>query len=164
MSEALGKPVVMNCFVDADHAGYTATRRSHTGILIYLNRAPILWYSKRQSTVETSTFGSEIVAMQITIEKIEGLRYKLRMMGLPIAGATNVFYDNDSVINNVTGPESPCKKKHSSIAYHEARESVASGAVRIAKVMGTENTADLLTKVNGGVLFKEHCRRCMYSF
>ena len=60
-----GKPVVMSCFVDADHAGCRVTRRSHTGIVIYVNRAPILWFSKRQNTVESATFGSEFVSMRI---------------------------------------------------------------------------------------------------
>ena len=60
-----GHAIQMNVFVDADHAGNRVTRCSHTGILIYLNAAPILWYSKAQATVETSTFGSEFVAMRI---------------------------------------------------------------------------------------------------
>jgi hypothetical protein len=38
--EPRGKPVQINCFVDADHAGNKVTRRSHSGILIYLNSAP----------------------------------------------------------------------------------------------------------------------------
>ena len=38
-------------------------KRSHTGISIYCNSAPIMWYSKAQSSVETSTFGSEFVAL-----------------------------------------------------------------------------------------------------
>jgi hypothetical protein len=44
--ELHGEPVQMNCFIDADHAGDKVTRRSHSGILIYLNSAPIDWYSK----------------------------------------------------------------------------------------------------------------------
>ena len=63
----------MTVFVDADHAGDRATRRSFTGILIYVNRAPIIWYSKKQNTVESSTFGSEFVAMRIATEITEGL-------------------------------------------------------------------------------------------
>ena len=59
-----------SCFVDADHAGCQVTRRSHTVVLIFVNRAPILWYSKRQNTVESSSFGSEFVAMRIAIEMI----------------------------------------------------------------------------------------------
>ena len=42
--------VVMSCFVDADHTGRRVTRRSHTGVIIFVNRAPILWFSKRQNT------------------------------------------------------------------------------------------------------------------
>ena len=95
MPEPRGKSVVMTCFVDADHAGCKETRRSHTGVLIFVNRAPILWFSKRQSTVETSTFGSEIVALRIAIEMIQGLRYKLRMFGVPIDGPANIFCDKD---------------------------------------------------------------------
>ena len=44
--EARGNTVQLNCFVDADHAGDCITHRSHTGILIFLNRAPIVWFSK----------------------------------------------------------------------------------------------------------------------
>ncbi len=72
-----GNPVQINCFIDADHAGNRVTRQSQTGILIFLNRAPIIWYSKAQNTVETSTFGSEFTAMRIAVELIESLRYKL---------------------------------------------------------------------------------------
>ena len=42
--EARGKSVVTLCFVDADHAGCRVTRRSHTGIILYVNCAPIMWY------------------------------------------------------------------------------------------------------------------------
>ena len=56
-----GRSVVMSCFVDADHAGCRVTRQSHTGVIIFVNRAPILWFSKRQNTVESSTFGLELL-------------------------------------------------------------------------------------------------------
>jgi hypothetical protein len=49
--------------------------------------------------VETSTFGSEYMAAKTAVEMIEGLRYKLRMMGIPVAGATN-FCNNESVVKS----------------------------------------------------------------
>ena len=98
MPEPRGKSVSMTTFVDADHAGCKLTRRSHSGVLVFVNRAPILWYSKRQATVEASTFGSESIAMRQAIEMIEGLRYKLRMLGIPIDGAMKIYCDNDSVV------------------------------------------------------------------
>jgi hypothetical protein len=84
MPKPLGTPVKIHCFVDADHAGNLATRRSHTGVLIFVNMAPIVWYSKRQNTVKSSTFGSEFVALRTAVELIVGLRYKLRMFGVHI--------------------------------------------------------------------------------
>ena len=153
--ELLGDPMTMTCFVDADHAGCRETRRSHTGIIIFLQKAPIIWYSKRQNTVESSSFGSEFVAMKTAIEQIEGLRYKCRMMGIPLDGPTNVFCDNESVFKNSTRPESTLKKKHNAIAYHRTREAVASGIVRLAKEDGRFNLADVLTKLMPGPKLKQ---------
>jgi len=141
-----GHPVQINGFVDADHAGNRITRRLHTGILLYLNCAPIIWFSKAQSTIELLTFGSEFIAMRICIEMVEALQYKLRTFGIPIDGPANIFGDNKSVITNATIPTSTLKKKHNSIAYHRVREAVAAGIVQIAKVHTSDNLADLLTK------------------
>ena len=155
--------MAMSCFTDADLAGCLETRRSHSGIIIFCNRAPILWFSKRQTTVETSTFGSEIIALRIAIKMIEGLRYKLRMMDVPIDGPTSVFCDNESVVKNTTRPESPLKKKHNSVAYHRAREACAAGVIGIAKQGGKTNIADLFTKLPDGPKLKDSCSRCMWT-
>ena len=69
-----GKRVIMTCFVNADHGGYQVTSRSRTGILIYVNQAPIIWYSKRQNTVKRSTYGYEMVAMRLDVETIKALK------------------------------------------------------------------------------------------
>jgi hypothetical protein len=56
-----GKEVDLRLFVDSDHAGEQFTRRSRTGFVIYLNMAPIVWFSKHQPTVESSVFGAELL-------------------------------------------------------------------------------------------------------
>ena len=145
------------CYVDAGHAGCRGTRRSHTGIILFVARAPIIWFSKQQNTVETSTFGSEFVALKAAVEMIEGLRYKLRMLGVEVNGPTNVFCDNESVVKNATVPESSLKKKHNAICYHMARETQASGIVRIAWQAGTGNLAYFLTKILPGPKLRELC-------
>jgi Reverse transcriptase (RNA-dependent DNA polymerase) len=142
-----GNSMSTHCFVDASHGSDRATRRSQTGILIFCNKAPIIWHSKRQNTVEASTFGSEFQAMKNAVELVEALRYKLRMFGVPIDGPTNVFCDNEAVYKNTSLPESTLKKKHHSIAYHRCREAVAAGSVRVAKEGTKTNLSDLFTKV-----------------
>jgi hypothetical protein len=146
MPEARGRGVTITCFVDANHAGNQSDRRSQTGVLIFINKAPIHWFSKRQPTVEASTFGAEFCAMKTAIEMVEALRYKLRMFGVPIDGPANIFCDNEAVYKNTVIPESTLKKKHHSIAYHRCREAVAAGTVRIAKQGTEKNLADLFTK------------------
>ena len=54
----------MRAFVDSDHAGGSITRRARTGFIIMLNNARIYWFSKKQTSVETSSFGSEFIAMK----------------------------------------------------------------------------------------------------
>jgi hypothetical protein len=141
-----GRYMSLHCFVDSDHAGDKVTRRSQTGILIFCNSAPILAYSKRQNSVECSTYGSELVAMRQAIELVKSLRYKLRMFGIPIEGATDIFCDNESVYKNTSRPESVLNKKQHSISYHSAREAVAAKIVRIAKEDTRTNLSDLFTK------------------
>jgi hypothetical protein len=150
MPEPRGHPVIISAFVDANHAGNVITRRSHTGILIFVQNAPIIWFSKKQNTVEAATFGSEFVALRICKEMIVALRYKLRMFGIPIEGPANVFCDNRGVVKNVSIPESTLMKKHNAINYHAVREAVAAGILRVGKEDGETNLADLLTKVLNG--------------
>jgi hypothetical protein len=157
-----GNAVQINCFVDADHAGNRITRRSQTGILIFLNRSPIIWYSKAQNTVETSTFGSEFTAMRIAVELLISLRYKLRMLGVPLEGPVNTFCDNSSVVTNSTLPSSTLKKKHNSIAYHRVREAIASNILRVAWVQTGKNLADLLTKPLPGPTLHAFCEKILY--
>ena len=141
-----GQGFTMTAYVDADHAGDTITRRSRTGFIVFLNCAPIYWYSKKQNSVETSSFGSEFMAMKHCTEYVRGLRYKLRMMGIPCELPTFIYGDNKSVLSNTSVPDSVLKKKSNSIAYHFVREGCAKDEWRMAYINTHDNPADLLTK------------------
>jgi hypothetical protein len=78
----------MTVYVDADHAHDLVTRRFITGILVMLNNTPIRCISMRQKTVETSTYGSELVALTISTELILEIRYMLRSLGVALDGPT----------------------------------------------------------------------------
>ena len=142
-----GNPVDVSVFVDADHAGNKVTRRSHTGILVYVNSAPILWFSKRQNNVESSTFGSEFIALRSALDLVEGLIYKLRMLGIPVSGPVRVFCDNDAVVRSGSFPEVVLKRKTLSIAFHRIREAVASRKILLYYEKSKSNIADLFTKL-----------------
>ena len=86
---------------------------------------PVYWLSKKQTSVETSSFGSEFSAMIQCTEYLRGLRSKLRMMGIPCSGPSFIYGDNQSVLSNTSVPDSTLKKKSQSIAYHFVREGCA---------------------------------------
>ena len=150
-------------YVDADHAHDLVTRRSVTGVLILLNNTPIKWYSKRQNTVETSTYGSELVAARIATELIMEMRYKLRMLGVPILGSAALYGDNQSVVLNTTVPSLVLKKKSNSIAYHRVREAVAAGILHFFHIRTTENIEDVLTKPIGPKVFYGHIKGLLFG-
>ena len=76
-----GVKIDLRLFCDSDHAGDKLRRRSRSWFLIYIKLALIIWYSKRQATIETSVFGAEFIAMKQCMEALRGLRYKLQMIG-----------------------------------------------------------------------------------
>ena len=160
--EQLGKGVEITSWVDADHTGDKLTRRSHTGILIFLNSAPIIWYSKRQATIESSTFGSEVVALRTSLDLIKAMRYKLRMMGVPILGPAHVWGDNQGVVNGAAIPESKINKKHLEICYHAVREASAAGIWKVGFVKGKYNIADCLTKILSSTAREKQVSKWMY--
>jgi hypothetical protein len=141
-----GAIVSIIVYVDADHARDKVTRRSVTGILLLINNTPLQWISKRQPTVEISTYGSELIATRIAIEAILEVRYKLRMLGVPIKESSLLVGDNMSVVLNTTIPSSPLKKKHLRCTYNRVREAIAAGIVTYAHVPFDQNIADIFTK------------------
>ena len=146
------------------HAGDVVSRRSRTGVLILLGMAPILWYSKKQGSIETSSFGSELTAMKTAVELVEGVRYKLRMMGVKLDRPCHIKGDNMSVIHNCSNPASQLKKKSNSIAYHYVRERCSGKhpVGRISWVPTAENRSDMLTKSQPGPVRKRQAESVLY--
>eukprot|EP00934_Nitzschia_sp_Nitz4_P008762 Nitzschia sp. Nitz4//scaffold145_size56662//50639//52106//NITZ4_006565-RA/size56662-processed-gene-0.32-mRNA-1//-1//CDS//3329536601//8752//frame0 len=131
MPKPMGKPARITIFVDADHAHDQATRRS-----------------KQQNLVETSTYGSDMVAARTATDIGVSYRYMLRMLGVPIDGPIRMFGDNSSVVINTTVPSSHLKTKVNAIAYHRVRECIAADILEFYhSIKPQTNFADVLTKL-----------------
>ena len=92
--ELLGEPVTVWVCVDENHEGNLANRRSHLGILIYVNNAMINFYRKRHNTVESSSFDLEFVALRIATDRVKALMYKIRKFFVNLEGPSEVYCDN----------------------------------------------------------------------
>ena len=100
--------------------------------------------------------------MKTAVKQIEGLHYKLCMMGVPLDGPTSTFCDNESVFKSASMPELTLKKKHCSIAYHRTREAIAAHILRVAWEDGQTNLADLLTKLLPRPRLQELAKRILW--
>ena len=141
--------MITSAFCDSSFASNKKTRRSHTGFVIFVNRAPIKWISRKQNTIETSAFSSEFLALRQCIEDIEHLRFKLRMFGIPIDTqhpATYIYCNNEGVVKNATQVNSTLNKKHSEVAYHFTRWNVTAEVVTLGWIATAYNIADAFTK------------------
>jgi hypothetical protein len=108
-----------------------------------LNNTPIRWVSKRQKTVETSTYGSELVASRSATELIIEIRFMLRLLGVDLEGPALILGDNMLVVLNYSAPSSVLKKKHNAIAYHCVQEGIAA---KVTKPLCNEKSHYLVKK------------------
>ena len=147
MLEQRGKSVTIIAFADASHEPDKITRRSHTGYVIFVNRAPIIFYSKQQSTVESSTFSSEFITMNTCLKHIMGLRFKLQMFGMDIDSPAIMLNDCKSAVKNSLKIEYTLNKKNILIDYHFVPCNVASRVVNIIWILTVDNIAGALTNI-----------------
>jgi hypothetical protein len=152
----------MIVYIDADHVHDLVARKSITGNFVMLNNMPIRWIYKRQKTVETSNYGSELVASRITKELILEIRYMLRWLGLALDGPALMLGENMSVVLNTTVPSSVLKKKHVSFAYHRVIEAIAARIMRFAYVKSEESVSDVLTKPSSNEKFHNLMKRRLF--
>ena len=125
----LGNFVTRIHYVDANLMHYLLTGRSVIGILTFINKTPIDWYSKKQATVETAAYGSEFVAARTAVERLIELKLILRYLGVPIREKEYMFGDNKSVVDSSTLPHAKLHKRHNALSFHRVREAIVSKVV-----------------------------------
>jgi hypothetical protein len=142
----LGKLVTTTRYHDANLYHDIITGRSITGILHFFNKTPIDWFSKKQATVETATYGSEYILARTCIDQMDDLRNTLRYLGVPVRDGSYMFGDNESVVNSSSRPHSKLHKRHNALSFHRVRKAIASKFVTYIHLPGKFNPADALSK------------------
>ena len=142
----LGKHVQTTHYVDANLHHDLATGKAVTAVLHFLNQTPIDAYTKRQSTLETSTYGSEFVAARTAVDQIIDIHTTLQYLGVPSRDKSYMFGDNRSVVTSSTIPNSTISKRHHLASYHRVREAIAAKYISFHWKDGKSNPADILSK------------------
>ena len=142
----LGKSVTTTTTLDANLLHCLTTRASLTTCLHFCNQTPTDWYSKKQATVETATYGSEFVAAKTATEQIMDMRYTLRYLGVPIKSKSYMFGDNRSAVTSATLPHSTLSKRHNILGFHRVREAIAAKIIDFHWIQSEYNLSDMLSR------------------
>ena len=146
MPDPLGKEVISTTTMDENLNHCLATGKSWTGCLYFVNKTPADWYSKKQATVETATYGSEFVAAKTATEQIMDIRQTLKYLGAPIGAKSFLFGDNRSVVTSATLPHSTLTKSHNILAFHRVIKAIAAKLMAFYWIQSAYNLSDMLSK------------------
>jgi hypothetical protein len=110
---------MLSHFFDANLYHDAFMGQSVTGILHFMNKMLIEWYSKKQATVETATYNSKFIAACTCIDQVIDLRLTLCYLGY-------IFSDNKTIVQSAAQPHAKLHKWHNALSFHWAWEMITS--------------------------------------
>jgi hypothetical protein len=131
-------------WVDADWAGDTDTRRSHTGFVLMFNGGPIRWKSRRQDSAALSTSETEYMAASEGGKEVVYIRAILHDFGFNQMGSTDLYEDNLAVVTMSINPVHRKYSRHIDIRRHYVRELALAGLVKLVPLGTHDMVADAL--------------------
>ena len=136
---------ILTGYVDADLAGNVDIRRSTTGYVYTLGGTAVSWGSQLQKIVSLSTTEAEYVVVTEASKERVWLQSFLEELGKK--QEDNVLYcDSQSAIHLAKNPSFHSRTKHIQLRYHFIRSLLEDGILKLEKISGAQNPADMLTK------------------
>ena len=135
----------ISTYVDSDYAGDQETRRSTTGFLITIGKAPTSWCSKLQHCVSTSTAESEYYSLSECSKYCIWYLNLLNELGYNVENI-KINIDNKAAIYNAQNQSINPKTKHMDIRIHHIRELIKNGKITLKYIRSQHNLADGFTK------------------
>lgn len=132
-------------FSDADYAGCTLDRKSTSGHCQFLGDRLISWFSKKQTSIATSTAEAEYLAAGSCCSQLLWIQQQLKDYGV-ITSESPIFCDNTSAIAITYNPVLHSRTKHIDIRHHFIRDHVMKKDIKVEYVPTDQQTADIFTK------------------
>lgn len=144
-----GKPIQVYC--DADWVN-GSDRRSISGYRILLAGAPVIWQTRKQTSLARSTVEAEYMTMAEVVSELKWLRNFLSEIGQSkfLPSPCSIFADNTGAITLSESFLLTDRTKHIELQYHICKDQVSKGLVKFQHVPSAENLADIFTKVLNG--------------
>ena len=150
-------PIQLECWVDASLVE-EGSSTSQLGYCMRLNGQSGMFCSRsmRSKLVCFSSTDAELRALLEAAMEIEWARVFLGELGYPQRGPTTVHEDNSAVMGIAETLKSTGRTKYLNKVINFVRERVQGKMIRLQKVAGTDNIADILSKPLSAPLFLKH--------
>lgn len=133
-------------FSDSDYGGDLIERKSTSGYLFLLNKAPISWCSKKQNVVALSSCEAEYIAGSFAACQAMWLVELLQSLKVTIKTPLELRIDNISAINLSKNPVSHGRNKHIEVRFHFLKDLVNKEKISVVHYKTNNQLADGLTK------------------
>ncbi|TYZ61548.1 hypothetical protein PybrP1_003633 [[Pythium] brassicae (nom. inval.)] len=138
---------IVTAYCDANWGNDKVSRRSTSGVLIIMGGAPVVYKSKRQSTMAVSSVEAEYLSLALATQDVAWLRFLLEEVGIILRGPSTICTDNQSAIQIATNHGYIPRAKHIDIRAHFVRDHVESGTIELKYVLSKSQLAEFLTKM-----------------
>jgi hypothetical protein len=142
----------LRIFCDASFASNLDDRKSFTGLIVQTYGHTVIWRSKKQKTVATSTTEAEYVALAFAARQSVWINRGLQHMG--ITTKPIIYCDNTAAIKLTENAGVSDRTKHIDVQHHYTRELRESGKIDVVTVETENNLADICTKGLTRVIFE----------
>ncbi|GAA0173320.1 hypothetical protein LIER_41501 [Lithospermum erythrorhizon] len=143
---------------DADNGGDVDSRKSTSGYVFTFGGTAISWRSKLQPVVALSSCEVEYVAMTEAVKEMIWLQTFLKELNLEY-GSNTLYCDSQSAIYLAKNPIFHARTKHIGLRYHFILSVLENVVLKLEKILGDQNPADMFTKV----VNKEKLKLCSTS-
>ena len=124
-------PLTLSAFSNANWARDPFDRKSTIGLLVFLGSNPILWSSKKHSTISYSSTEAEYRALVSIVAELSWLRTLFKQLCLYLHHIPVLWCDNISAIALASNLVLHSKIKHIEVDYHFVREKVISSNLNL---------------------------------
>ena len=130
-------------YADASYGGEQAV--SQSGSILKTNGQLVMWSSRRQNTTAQSITEAEYIAVSEVAKDVQWLRQfleELSMTSKPI-----IYTDNEAALKLTKTQTFHQRSRHIEHRHHYIKELVNRNLVEMKGIAGTENPADIMTKI-----------------
>lgn len=143
-------------FADADWAGDKNDRKSVSGSVFMVFGNTVSWWSRKQASISLSSTEAEYVSLAEGICEVKWMKGLFKEIGLSCKQPITIFEDNQSCKKIAEEPRDRKKLKHIDVKYKFVQKAVEDDEIKLLYKQSNQQTADIMTKAIGRVLFEKH--------